>query len=175
MFAEVLFGKLSIRNKIMIIKNGALCKLFHDVTFTLPRCPASRYSMSDTDCRSDKAFYETWKRCQGQRYCRLSASNSIYGDPCRGTVKYLIMQYRCSSPGQCSSSHNLHLASTFFSVNGFCDRPYVICYSGDVNYLCGAATTLSDELLSFFSRHEGPLPFSKSLQSPLVTFSSSIL
>ncbi|XP_069109028.1 L-rhamnose-binding lectin CSL3-like [Argopecten irradians] len=48
-----------------------------------------------THCSSSKSFYKVYDQCQGLRKCRLSASNNVYGDPCRGTVKYLDVEYRC--------------------------------------------------------------------------------
>ncbi|XP_065065868.1 zinc metalloproteinase nas-4-like [Rhopilema esculentum] len=34
-------------------------------------------------------------RCQNRRSCRLYALNRRFGDPCRGTFKYLDVKYRC--------------------------------------------------------------------------------
>lgn len=48
-----------------------------------------------THCSSSKSFYKVKDQCQGKRKCRLSASNKVYGDPCRGTYKYLDVKYRC--------------------------------------------------------------------------------
>lgn len=35
------------------------------------------------------------RECQGYRWCRLRASNSVFGDPCVDTVKYIEVRYRC--------------------------------------------------------------------------------
>ncbi|XP_077400838.1 L-rhamnose-binding lectin SML-like [Vanacampus margaritifer] len=35
------------------------------------------------------------KSCNGKRSCSISASNSLFGDPCRGTYKYLEISYSC--------------------------------------------------------------------------------
>uniref|UniRef100_A0A672HAY8 SUEL-type lectin domain-containing protein n=1 Tax=Salarias fasciatus TaxID=181472 RepID=A0A672HAY8_SALFA len=36
-------------------------------------------------------------RCNGKRRCNLRASNSVFGDPCRGTYKYLEVDFVCKS------------------------------------------------------------------------------
>uniref|UniRef100_A0A672HBA1 SUEL-type lectin domain-containing protein n=1 Tax=Salarias fasciatus TaxID=181472 RepID=A0A672HBA1_SALFA len=36
-------------------------------------------------------------RCNGKRRCNLKASNSVFGDPCRGTYKYLEVDFVCKS------------------------------------------------------------------------------
>ena len=33
--------------------------------------------------------------CEGKPSCTLSASNGVFGDPCRGTYKYLDVKYVC--------------------------------------------------------------------------------
>ncbi|XP_060066268.1 L-rhamnose-binding lectin CSL3-like [Ylistrum balloti] len=59
--------------------------------------PNTCYSrlIKTTHCSSSKSFYKTKTRCQGKRSCRLYSSNSVFGDPCRGTYKYLDVKYRC--------------------------------------------------------------------------------
>ncbi|OWF41773.1 L-rhamnose-binding lectin CSL3-like isoform X2 [Mizuhopecten yessoensis] len=59
--------------------------------------PNTCYSrnIKTTHCSSSKSFHEIKDRCQGQRSCRVYASNKVYGDPCRGTYKYLDVKYRC--------------------------------------------------------------------------------
>ncbi|XP_033729975.1 L-rhamnose-binding lectin CSL3-like [Pecten maximus] len=48
-----------------------------------------------TKCASSKSFSKVKDSCQGKRSCQLYASNSVFGDPCRGTYKYLDVTYRC--------------------------------------------------------------------------------
>ncbi|CAK6982877.1 rhamnose-binding lectin-like [Scomber scombrus] len=33
--------------------------------------------------------------CNGKRSCKVKVSNSVFGEPCRGTFKYLEVAYRC--------------------------------------------------------------------------------
>uniref|UniRef100_A0A8W8I737 SUEL-type lectin domain-containing protein n=2 Tax=Magallana TaxID=2171616 RepID=A0A8W8I737_MAGGI len=35
------------------------------------------------------------KRCNGRRKCTLTATNSIFGNPCHGTTKYLEVTFKC--------------------------------------------------------------------------------
>uniref|UniRef100_A0A8C3A7U6 SUEL-type lectin domain-containing protein n=1 Tax=Cyclopterus lumpus TaxID=8103 RepID=A0A8C3A7U6_CYCLU len=37
--------------------------------------------------------------CNGKNNCTISASNSVFGDPCVGTYKYLEVAYTCQYPG----------------------------------------------------------------------------
>lgn len=34
-------------------------------------------------------------QCQGENDCRVTASTSVFGDPCFGTFKYLTVTYKC--------------------------------------------------------------------------------
>uniref|UniRef100_A0A3P9JD90 SUEL-type lectin domain-containing protein n=1 Tax=Oryzias latipes TaxID=8090 RepID=A0A3P9JD90_ORYLA len=35
------------------------------------------------------------QRCNGRHFCSIEASNSVFGDPCYGTYKYLEVAYVC--------------------------------------------------------------------------------
>ncbi|KAM9350787.1 L-rhamnose-binding lectin SML-like [Symphorus nematophorus] len=39
--------------------------------------------------------YIVAKRCNGKNHCAVKASNSVFGDPCWGTYKYLEVVYTC--------------------------------------------------------------------------------
>jgi len=52
-------------------------------------------AISTTQCRSDVAYTSVSLNCNRSKSCRLVASNKVYGDPCRGTYKYLDVQYTC--------------------------------------------------------------------------------
>ena len=43
----------------------------------------------NTNCRSSGSLSKVREKCQGERYCYLEAVNSVFGDPCQGTKKYL--------------------------------------------------------------------------------------
>uniref|UniRef100_A0A8C6SHJ5 SUEL-type lectin domain-containing protein n=1 Tax=Neogobius melanostomus TaxID=47308 RepID=A0A8C6SHJ5_9GOBI len=44
-----------------------------------------------TKCKTSKL------RCNGKSRCSVTASNSVFGDPCGGTYKYLQVSYTCES------------------------------------------------------------------------------
>ena len=33
--------------------------------------------------------------CEGQQFCNFTANNDFFGDPCRGTCKYVQLAYQC--------------------------------------------------------------------------------
>ncbi|XP_071941074.1 uncharacterized protein [Antedon mediterranea] len=49
----------------------------------------------NTDCSARSAENEITGRCEGQQQCTIPASNSVFGDPCRGTHKYMRIYYNC--------------------------------------------------------------------------------
>ncbi|XP_072018996.1 uncharacterized protein [Amphiura filiformis] len=59
-------------------------------------CPAKKRLMKDTDCRADTSMETVGKRCQGKQKCKVEAKNGAFGDPCRGTFKYLRIKYKCT-------------------------------------------------------------------------------
>lgn len=52
---------------------------------------------SNTFCYSASSMRVTLHRCQGQHRCTVHATNSVFGDPCVGTAKYLEVSYNCVS------------------------------------------------------------------------------
>ncbi|XP_061174699.1 L-rhamnose-binding lectin CSL3-like [Saccostrea echinata] len=69
---------------------------------TCARRSASK-SPSNTVCRARKSTGVVKRFCDGKRRCRLRASNSLFGDPCVGTYKYLSVKYYCKGKW-----HHLH-------------------------------------------------------------------
>merc|ERR1712168_134128 len=53
------------------------------------------FSMWNSNCRSHRSDFQVKKQCNKKRNCKLFASNSVFGDPCRGTYKYLEVRFRC--------------------------------------------------------------------------------
>merc|ERR1711931_295083 len=56
------------------------------------------FSMWNSNCRSHRSDFQVKKQCNKKRNCKLFASNSVFGDPCRGTYKYLEVRFRCVRP-----------------------------------------------------------------------------
>ncbi|XP_063441026.1 L-rhamnose-binding lectin ELEL-1-like [Mytilus trossulus] len=56
-------------------------------------CPGD---IKTTHCGSASSSLIVKKQCDGKCICKLTASNSIYGDPCVQTYKYLEVEYECT-------------------------------------------------------------------------------
>ncbi|XP_070540332.1 uncharacterized protein [Ptychodera flava] len=56
-------------------------------------CP--HRSIRTTECRAETSFDLVKNQCEGQAECSIRASNSVFGDPCVGTYKYLEVHYTC--------------------------------------------------------------------------------
>ena len=52
-----------------------------------------------TKCKATKSLAIVRKYCHEKASCVLRANNSVFGDPCVGTYKYLTVKYRCSKWG----------------------------------------------------------------------------
>ncbi|XP_065063645.1 rhamnose-binding lectin-like isoform X2 [Rhopilema esculentum] len=50
-----------------------------------------------TDCRSPVSLTKMKKLCDGKSSCFVYANTGVFGDPCKGTEKYLEVTYRCKS------------------------------------------------------------------------------
>lgn len=48
-----------------------------------------------TRCGSGSSHHNVVVRCNNRQSCSVKATNSIFGDPCWGTFKYLEVTYRC--------------------------------------------------------------------------------
>eukprot|EP00794_Sanderia_malayensis_P003734 gene3734-4256_t len=51
----------------------------------------------NTRCHAGSSWGKVRGSCQGKKSCRISAKNSVFGDPCFLTPKYLTVKYRCHS------------------------------------------------------------------------------
>ena len=50
----------------------------------------------NTNCHAGSSMNVARQACQGVQKCVLQATNSVFGDPCRGTVKYLEVSSKLS-------------------------------------------------------------------------------
>ena len=58
----------------------------------------SSHANVDTSCTSEESTTQIVKElCQDKRSCFLEAVNSLYGNPCGGTYKYLEVQWTCGA------------------------------------------------------------------------------
>ncbi|KAK3094138.1 hypothetical protein FSP39_024610 [Pinctada imbricata] len=53
----------------------------------------------DTNCKASKSLSIVKSICDGNNVCSLEATNSVFGDPCVGTYKYLTVAYNCYKSG----------------------------------------------------------------------------
>lgn len=51
--------------------------------------------ISNLHCESKKSFDFVDDQCSDRQSCSIAATNTIFGDPCRGTSKYLDVEYKC--------------------------------------------------------------------------------
>uniref|UniRef100_A0A674EU75 SUEL-type lectin domain-containing protein n=1 Tax=Salmo trutta TaxID=8032 RepID=A0A674EU75_SALTR len=51
--------------------------------------------LKNTNCLSQSSTSTMSERCDGERQCIVKVSNSVFGDPCVGTYKYLAVAYTC--------------------------------------------------------------------------------
>uniref|UniRef100_A0A668U812 SUEL-type lectin domain-containing protein n=1 Tax=Oreochromis aureus TaxID=47969 RepID=A0A668U812_OREAU len=58
-------------------------------------CSLGRSACTDADCLSLASFFLLDVQCSGKNNCSLSATSSVFGDPCIGTYKYLEVDYTC--------------------------------------------------------------------------------
>ncbi|XP_035693203.1 L-rhamnose-binding lectin ELEL-1-like [Branchiostoma floridae] len=55
-------------------------------------------SIKTLSCYAGNSLRIVRQDCNGKRACRVTASNDVFGDPCKGTRKYLEVSYYCRRP-----------------------------------------------------------------------------
>merc|ERR1719348_2729938 len=58
-------------------------------------CPHIFHDTSNTDCGTINALSIVQSKCEDSRSCIVWARNSVFGDPCYLTYKYLEVEYIC--------------------------------------------------------------------------------
>ena len=74
-------------DQVILIKKANYGRLSNNV------CRPGR--SSDVKCRSENSLRIIRKKCDKERSCELYAKNSVFGDPCPGTSKYLNVVFAC--------------------------------------------------------------------------------
>ena len=64
-------------------------------------CPGA--NDGKTNCEAKNSLKVVQGLCDGKEKCQVKASNGVFGDPCRGTFKYLQVSYSCEEPGKKTS------------------------------------------------------------------------
>ena len=92
-FCEETAAKLSCpaSNEVVAVKS-ALYGRKESATCECPGC------MSNTNCAAGNSLEKVMDYCAGQNSCEFNAGNDVFGDPCRGTGKYLALDYECAVP-----------------------------------------------------------------------------
>ena len=58
-------------------------------------CPYGRGHKDKVDCVDSGTLEKVKNLCEGKQKCSVSPTNSVFGDPCGGTYKYLEVNYKC--------------------------------------------------------------------------------
>jgi len=88
-------------------------------------CPYGNHAK--TDCGTSASENRVKEMCDGKKTCMVAARNSIFGDPCVGTVKYLEVTYTCQKPGPCTFRKDGRYATR----NVF---QYLVCRNHEASY-----------------------------------------
>ncbi|XP_054464581.1 rhamnose-binding lectin-like [Anoplopoma fimbria] len=91
----------------------------YDQTTCTYKRPASQ--IQNVDCSQHTSIVS--ESCNGKNSCTIKASNSVFGDPCYGTYKYLEVAYTCLFVSTeraitCGSRHNVQRLSCDIGVIG---------------------------------------------------------
>ncbi|XP_032422486.1 L-rhamnose-binding lectin CSL3-like [Xiphophorus hellerii] len=61
-------------------------------------CTAGRPANQITNVQCSRSSDSVGQSCNGKQSCSITAANSVFGDPCVGTYKYLEVEYTCQNP-----------------------------------------------------------------------------
>ncbi|KAL9985737.1 hypothetical protein ACROYT_G008177 [Oculina patagonica] len=64
----------------------------------LYQCPSTDPSVENTECHAENSLCVVQSICDHKPSCELYANNSVFGDPCFGTYKYLEIKFQCAEP-----------------------------------------------------------------------------
>lgn len=82
----------------LVCGRGRVIRVFYAVYGRLNKKTCAKGKpVKTTKCRAKNSKKLVTNGCDGKRICRMKASNSVFGDPCRGTFKYLTVIYGCRS------------------------------------------------------------------------------
>lgn len=75
-------------------------------------CPSK--PIHSLNCEARSSLTKVKEACEGKDTCVLSAVNSVFGDPCRGTTKYLEVTYTCEGRGKCTMTLLASIEYSYF-------------------------------------------------------------
>ncbi|XP_033109823.1 L-rhamnose-binding lectin ELEL-1-like [Anneissia japonica] len=76
-------------------KIKVMCSIYGRTVPRTQRCSTTPIRYQDTTCIAQSSVSKVRQYCEGKRSCSVRASNSVFGDPCVGTRKYLDVCYDC--------------------------------------------------------------------------------
>jgi len=65
-------------------------------------CPYPRKQKFGTSCPGSDVTHKLRRNCEGLNTCSFAAGNTLFGDPCEGTLKRLVVVYDCE-PSKCKT------------------------------------------------------------------------
>ena len=124
------------------------------------RCPHK--SIKSTTCIAAGSFETIRILCNGKNSCNVTASTTVFGDPCYGTFKYVEMVYLCDrSPWtevtvcehnrttiQCDDNQEIVINHGFYGRTDKLEYVFTVCVESHLSYflvtklLCPDGTTL---------------------------------
>jgi len=60
-------------------------------------CPYGRKHKNVMSCSAKGSFGKVYAMCEGKQSCNINPTNSVFGDPCYGTYKYVEVAYKCTN------------------------------------------------------------------------------
>ncbi|XP_071947195.1 L-rhamnose-binding lectin ELEL-1-like [Antedon mediterranea] len=76
-------------------KINVLCAAYGRSVPYSTRCAYSTTTPPDLSCIAQTSISKVNQLCDGKSSCSVYASNSVFGDPCVYTYKYLQVTYEC--------------------------------------------------------------------------------
>ncbi|XP_050219902.1 beta-galactosidase 9 isoform X1 [Mercurialis annua] len=74
-------------------QDGYIISSVEFASYGTPQGSCQKFSKGN--CHSSDSLSVVSKACQGKNACNVAVSNSVFGDPCRGTVKTLAVEAKC--------------------------------------------------------------------------------
>jgi len=80
---------------LMLVRNSLQSTVMLTCWYTMIRCPGS--SVRTTQCQATESMSVIANKCNGKNSCVIEASNTVFGNPCEGTSKYVEILYLCET------------------------------------------------------------------------------
>jgi len=89
-------------------------------------CPNDDIGNQDvTGCVASGSEDTIEDMCEGKQSCVINPDNSVFGDPCHGTVKYVEVDYDCvGSTPTCKDANGNPISTIPFEYPGECGKFY---------------------------------------------------